>query len=32
LVTSSSFDGNVRYVRFEEIKEVIEELRAGSKK
>ena len=32
LVTSSAFDGNVRYVRFEEIKEVIEELRAGSKK
>ncbi len=32
LVTSSSFDGNVRYVRFEEIKEVIEELRAGSKR
>tara|TARA_B100001245_G_scaffold219764_1_gene189811 strand:+ start:236 stop:856 length:621 start_codon:yes stop_codon:yes gene_type:complete len=32
LVTKSSFNGNVRYVRFEEIKEVIEELRAGSKK
>ena len=32
LVTSSIFDGNVRYVRFEEIKEVIEELRAGSKR
>ena len=32
LVTSSSFNGNVRYVRFEEINEVIEELRAGSKK
>ncbi len=32
LVTSSSFDGNVRYARFEEIKEVIEELRAGSKR
>ena len=32
LVTSSGFDGNVRYVRFEEIKEVLEELRAGSKK
>jgi S1-C subfamily serine protease len=31
LVTSSSFDGNVRYVRFEEIKEVIDDLRAGSK-
>jgi S1-C subfamily serine protease len=32
LVTSSAFDGNVRYVRFEEIKEVLEDLRAGSKK
>ena len=32
LVTGSSFNGNVRYVRFEEIKEVIEDLRAGSKK
>ena len=32
LVTGSNFNGNVRYVRFEEIKEVIEELRAGSKK
>ena len=32
LVTKSSFNGNVRYVRIEEIKEVIEELRAGSKK
>ena len=32
LVTSSSFDGNVRYVRFEEIKEVLEGLRAGSKR
>ena len=32
LVTSSIFDGNVRYARFEEIKEVIEELRAGSKR
>ena len=32
LVTKSSFNGNVRYVRFEEIKKVIEELRAGSKK
>ncbi len=32
LVTSSSFDGNIRYVRFEEIKEVIDELRAGSKR
>ena len=31
LVTSSSFDGNIRYVRFEEIKEVIDDLRAGSK-
>ncbi|MCH7736691.1 MAG: trypsin-like peptidase domain-containing protein [Chloroflexi bacterium] len=32
LITSSSFDGNVRYVRFEEIKEVLDDLRAGSKK
>lgn len=32
LVTSSAFDGNVRYVRFEEIKEVLEDLRGGSKK
>ena len=32
LITSSAFGGNVRYVRFEEIKEVLEELRAGSKK
>ncbi len=32
LVTSSSFDGNIRYVRFEEIKEVIDGLRAGSKR
>jgi len=32
LMTSSSFDGNVRYIRFEEIKEVIKELRAGSKR
>ena len=31
LVTSSSFAGNVRYIRFEEIKEVIDDLRAGSK-
>lgn len=31
LVTSSSFDGNIHYVRFEEIKEVIDGLRAGSK-
>ncbi len=31
LVTSSQFDGNIRYVRFEEIKEVIDDLRAGSK-
>ena len=31
LVTSSAFDGNIRYVRFEEIKEVIEGLRTGSK-
>ena len=32
LVTSSNFDGNVRYVRFEEIKDVIGSLRAGSKR
>ena len=32
LVTSSAFDGNIRYVRFEEIKEVLEDLRGGSKK
>ena len=32
LITSSSFDGNIRYVRFEEIKEVIDGLRAGSKR
>ncbi len=32
LITSSAFGGNVRYVRFEEIEEVLEELRAGSKK
>ena len=32
LVTSSSFDGNIRYVRFEEINEVLEELRSGSKR
>ena len=31
VATSSSFDGNIRYVRFEEIKEVIEGLRAGEK-
>jgi len=31
LVTSSQFNGNIRYVRFEEIKEVIDDLRAGSK-
>ena len=31
VVTASSFDGNIRYVRFEEIKEVIGALRAGSK-
>ena len=32
LVTSSSFDGNIRYVRFEEVKEVLDELRAGVKR
>ena len=31
LVSSSTFDGNIRYVRFEEIKEVLDDLRAGSK-
>ena len=31
LVSSSSFDGNIRYVGFEEIKEVLDGLRAGSK-
>lgn len=31
IVTSSNFDGNIRYVRFDEIKEVIEAFRAGSK-
>ena len=31
VVTSSTFDGNVRYVRFAEIKEVIDDLRAGRK-
>jgi len=31
VITASSFDGNIRYVRFEEIKEVIGALRAGSK-
>jgi len=31
IVTSSNFDGNIRYTRFNEIKEVIEALRAGSK-
>jgi len=31
LVTSSNFDGNIRYVRFEEIREVIDALRAGNK-
>ncbi len=32
VITASSFDGNIRYVRFEEIKEVIAALRAGSKR
>ena len=31
VVTASSFNGNIRYVRFEEIKEVIGALRDGSK-
>ena len=30
LITSSNFDGNVRYVRFSEIKEVLDGLRAGN--
>ena len=29
LITSSSFDGNIRYVRFEEVKKILEDLRAG---
>ncbi len=29
LITSSSFDGNIRYVRFEEVKEILDDLRAG---
>ena len=32
LVTSSSFGGNIRFVRFEEVKEVLEDLRAGVKR
>ena len=32
VVTASSFDGNIRYVRFEEIKKVIGALRAGSQR
>ena len=32
VVTSSSFDGNVRYLRFPEINDVLEELRDGSKR
>lgn len=32
LITSSSFDGNIRYVRFEEVKEILEDLRAGVKR
>jgi len=32
LVTASAFNGNIRYVRFEEINEVLKDLRAGSKK
>ncbi len=31
IVTASEFDGNIRYVRFDEIKEVLPVLRAGSK-
>ena len=29
LVTSSSFDGNVRYLRFPEINNILEDLRSG---
>ena len=29
LVSSSNFDGNIRYVRFEEINEAMDDLRAG---
>lgn len=32
LVTSSNFDGNIRYVRFEEIREVLKDLRSGKKR
>ncbi len=32
LVTSSSFDGNVRYLRFSEINNVLEDLRNGSRR
>ena len=31
LITSSNFDGNIRYVRFEEIREVLKELRNGKR-
>ena len=31
LITSSNFDGNIRYVRFEEIREVLKDLRSGKK-
>ena len=31
LITSSNFDGNIRYVRFEEIREVLKELRNGTR-
>lgn len=32
LVTSSSFDGNVRYLRFQEINQVLEDLRNGTRR
>lgn len=32
LVTASNFDGNIRYLRFEEINAVLDDLRLGSKR
>ena len=32
LVTSSSFDGNVRYLRFQEINQILENLRNGTRR
>ena len=29
VITTSNFDGNIRYVRFEEVKKILEDLRAG---